>query len=166
MGAWRDFGVIDPRFAFTDKFANAFQYYAAHGHTDYPAQDIPRPDILVDEHYSFSLGGLDVELLAVPGAETNDSLIVWLPQHKICLTGNLFGCPFGHFPNLVTIRGDRYRDALTVAAAVQRVLDLGADTILYGHHQPVVWPGPDRDRINHTARCHPVRARCNRPGHE
>ncbi|MDB4542931.1 MBL fold metallo-hydrolase, partial [bacterium] len=125
-------------FAFTDKFANAFQYYAAHGHTDYPAQDIPRPDILVDEHYSFSLGGLDVELLAVPGAETNDSLIVWLPQHKICLTGNLFGCPFGHFPNLVTIRGDRYRDALTVAAAVQRVLDLGADTILYGHHQPVV----------------------------
>ena len=125
-------------FAFTDKFANALQYYAAHGHTDYPAQDVPQPDILVDEHHSFSLGGLDVELLAVPGAETNDSLIVWLPQHKICLTGNLFGCPFGHFPNLVTIRGDRYRDALTVAAAVQRVLDLGAETILYGHHQPVV----------------------------
>jgi alkyl sulfatase BDS1-like metallo-beta-lactamase superfamily hydrolase len=77
-------------------------------------------------------------VIAVPGAETNDSLIIWLPQHKICLTGNLFGCPFGHFPNLVTIRGDRYRDALTVAAAVQVVLDLGAETILYGHHEPVV----------------------------
>jgi len=125
-------------FAFTDKFANAFQYYAEQGYTDYPVQDVPRPDILVQECYKFSLGGLDVELLAVPGAETNDSLIVWLPQHKICLTGNLFGCPFGHFPNLVTIRGDRYRDALTVAAAVQRVLDLGAETVLYGHHQPVV----------------------------
>jgi alkyl sulfatase BDS1-like metallo-beta-lactamase superfamily hydrolase len=125
-------------FAFTDKFTNAFQYYAEQGHTDYPMQDVPVPDILVEERYSFSLGGLDVELIAVPGAETNDSLIVWLPQHNICLTGNLFGCPFGHFPNLVTIRGDRYRDALTVAAAVQVVLDLGAETILYGHHEPVV----------------------------
>ena len=38
----------------------------------------------------------------------------------------------------MTIRGDRYRDALTVAAAVQVVMDLGAETILYGHHQPVV----------------------------
>jgi alkyl sulfatase BDS1-like metallo-beta-lactamase superfamily hydrolase len=125
-------------FAFTDKFANAFEHYAQHGHTSYPAQDVPLPDILVQDRYHFSLGGLDVEVIAVPGAETNDSLIVWLPQHKICLTGNLFGCTFGHFPNLVTIRGDRYRDALTVAAAVQLVLDLGADTILYGHHAPVV----------------------------
>ena len=125
-------------FAFTDKFANAFAYYAEHGHTDYPPQDVPVPDILVQDSYSFSLGGLEVEVIAVPGAETNDSLIVWLPRHKICLTGNLFGCPFGHFPNLVTIRGDRYRDALTVAAAVQVVLDLGAETILYGHHEPVI----------------------------
>ena len=125
-------------FAFTDKFADAFGYYTEHGHTDYPVQDVPVPDILVEDRYSFTLGGLDVEVIAVPGAETNDSLIIWLPQHKICLTGNLFGCPFGHFPNLVTIRGDRYRDALTVAAAVQVVLDLGAETILYGHHEPVV----------------------------
>ena len=125
-------------FAFTDKFAAAFEHYAQHGYTSFPAQDVPLPDILVEDRYHFSLGGLEVEVIAVPGAETNDSVIVWLPQHKICLTGNLFGCPFGHFPNLVTIRGDRYRDALTVAAAVQVVLDLGAETILYGHHEPVV----------------------------
>ena len=125
-------------FAFTDKFGSAFAHYAQHGLTDFPQQDAPLPDILVEDRYAFSLGGLDVELIAVPGAETNDSLIVWLPQHRICLTGNLFGCPFGHFPNLVTIRGDRYRDALTVAAAVQVVMDLGPETILYGHHEPVV----------------------------
>lgn len=125
-------------FAFSDKFASAFAHYAQHGLSEFPPQDVPLPDVLVENRHAFSLGGLDVELIAVPGAETNDSLVVWLPQHKICLTGNLFGCPFGHFPNLVTIRGDRYRDALTVAAAVQVVLDLGAETILYGHHQPVV----------------------------
>ncbi len=125
-------------FAFDRKFAAAFEHYAQAGLTEFPPQDVPTPDILVEDRHAFSLGGLDVELIAVPGAETNDSMILWLPQHKICLTGNLFGCPFGHFPNLVTIRGDRYRDALTVAAAVQLVMDLGAEVILYGHHQPVV----------------------------
>ncbi len=124
-------------FAFTDKFASAFQYYADHGLTEFPPQDVPTPDVLVEDRHSFSLGGLEVEIIAVPGAETNDSLIVWLPQHRICLTGNLFGCPFGHFPNLVTIRGDRYRDALTVANAVQVVMDLEPAMILYGHHGPV-----------------------------
>ncbi len=125
-------------FAFLDKFAEIFAYYKEQGYTDYPTQDKPVPDITFEEKYEFTLGGLDIVLIAAAGAETNDSLIVWLPQHKICLTGNLFGCPFGHFPNLVTIRGDRYRDALTCAAAVQTVLDLGAETILYGHHEPVV----------------------------
>ena len=125
-------------FAFTEKFAKAIEYYQAQGYTDYPEQDVPQPDVLFETRHEINLGGLTLELIAVPGAETNDSLIIWLPQHKICFTGNLFGCPFGHFPNLVTIRGDRYRDALTVAAAVQTVLDLGAETIVYGHHQPVV----------------------------
>ncbi|NND67919.1 MAG: MBL fold metallo-hydrolase [Halioglobus sp.] len=124
-------------FAFTEKFASAFEQYGAAGYTDFPEQDVPTPDILFEDEYRFTLGGLDVELIAVPGAETNDSLIIWLPQHRICLTGNLFGCPFGHFPNLVTIRGDRYRDALTVAAAVERVRALQPETILYGHHGPV-----------------------------
>ena len=125
-------------FAFTEKFADAFTYYAEQGYSEFPAQDVPQADTLVQERLRLTLGGLEVELIAVPGAETNDSLIVWLPQHKICLTGNLFGCPFGHFPNLVTIRGDRYRDALTVAAAVQTVMDLEPEMILYGHHSPVV----------------------------
>ncbi len=124
-------------FAFAEKFAAAFEHYGAAGYTDYPTQDAPTPDILFEGEYRFTLGGLEVELIAVPGAETNDSLIVWLPQHRICLTGNLFGCPFGHFPNLVTIRGDRYRDALTVAAAVERVRALEPEMILYGHHGPV-----------------------------
>jgi len=124
-------------FAFTEKFSSAIAYYQEHGYTDYPEQDQPVPDVLFQGRHLLDLGGLRVELIEVPGAETNDSLIVWLPQHKICFTGNLFGCPFGHFPNLVTIRGDRYRDALTVAAAVKTVMELGAETICYGHHAPI-----------------------------
>lgn len=125
-------------FAFADKFADVFAYYQAEGHTDYPPQDTPVPDLLVEDKYAFELGGLAVEVIALPGAETNDSVIVWLPQHRICFTGNLFGCPFGHIPNLVTIRGDRYRDALVVANAVDVVRQLEPEMICYGHHDPVV----------------------------
>lgn len=124
-------------FAFTDKFAQAFAYYHQQGHTDFPAQDTPEPDVLFDDSLAFELGGIRFECIAIPGAETNDSLIVWLPDQKICFTGNLFGCPFGHFPNLVTIRGDRYRDALTVAKAVERVRALKPEMICYGHHGPI-----------------------------
>jgi alkyl sulfatase BDS1-like metallo-beta-lactamase superfamily hydrolase len=125
-------------FRFMDTFTQDFAYYAQEGYKDINAQDRPVADFTFDERYEFTLGGLEVVLLGIQGAETNDSLIVWLPQHKICLTGNIFGCPFGHFPNLVTIRGDRYRDALTCAAAAQSVLDLDAEMILYGHHAPVI----------------------------
>ena len=134
-------------FAFINKFMDIFRYYAEQGLTEYPEQDVPVPDITFEDRLNFTLGGLDIELIAVPGAETNDSLIAWLPQHKICFAGNLFGCPFGHFPNLVTIRGDRYRDALTVANAVQTVLDLDAEMILYGHHHPVMGKESIREEL-------------------
>ena len=136
-------------FRFKDAFAETFANYAEHGYTDINPQDHPVADITFTERYEFSLGGLDVVLIGVMGAETNDSLIIWLPQHRICLTGNLFGCPFGHFPNLVTIRGDRYRDALVCANAAQTVLDLDADMILYGHHAPII--GKDLIRTELTA---------------
>jgi alkyl sulfatase BDS1-like metallo-beta-lactamase superfamily hydrolase len=132
------FGRARSGFAFVQKFIDAAEYVQKNNIDDIPDQDMPTPEIVFEENYKFSLGALDIELIAIPGAETNDSLVVWLPQHKICFTGNLFGCPFGHFPNLVTIRGDRYRDALVCAAAVEKVMALGAEMLLYGHHEPVV----------------------------
>ena len=133
-----DFRARRSAFAFTEKFAAAFQHYAEHDYRDVPGQDTPTPDILFEERYHFVLGDRRFECIALPGAETNDSLIVWLPEQRICFTGNVFGCPFGHFPNLSTIRGDRYRDALTVARAVDTVRKLEPEIILYGHHAPVI----------------------------
>ncbi|MEH6634474.1 MAG: MBL fold metallo-hydrolase [Halioglobus sp.] len=133
----REFRANRSAFRFLDAFTEDFGYYTEQGYTDINRQDRPTADVTFDDRHEFTLGGLEVVLIGVKGAETNDSLIVWLPQHGICFTGNLFGCPFGHFPNLVTIRGDRYRDALVCAAAAQTVLDLDASLILYGHHAPV-----------------------------
>jgi len=124
-------------FRFQEEFVRVFKGYAAAGYAAINPQDQPTPDVLFADRHRLTLGGLEIELIAAAGAETNDSLVVWLPQHRIVLTGNLFGCPFGHFPNLVTIRGDRYRDALACAAAAQTVLELDAGLLLYGHHEPV-----------------------------
>ena len=112
-----------------------------------PPQAVPTPTITFEDRFAFERGGLRVELIAVPGGETNDSLVVWLPDHEICFPGNLFSCLFGHFPNLVTIRGDRYREALVVASAVERVLELDPKLLLVGHHQPIEGRGLIREEL-------------------
>lgn len=136
-------------FRFSDAFAEVFRAYAEAGYTELNPQDRPTPDVTFEDRLTLSLGGLELVLIGQMGAETNDSLVVWLPRHRICLTGNLFGCPFGHFPNLVTIRGDRYRDALVCAEAARTVLDLEPEVVLYGHHGPV--EGADLIRRELTA---------------
>ncbi len=102
-----------------------------------PVQSVPRPDVTFQDRYAFELGGLAFELIGCTGAETEDSLVVWLPQHRIAFTGNVFGALFGHFPNLVTIRGDRYRDALKYVETLDRLLALDAELLCVGHFDPV-----------------------------
>ena len=46
-----------------------------------------------------------------PGGESIDGMIVWLPEEKTVLTGNLTGAIYGALPHLSTIRGDRPRSA-------------------------------------------------------
>jgi glyoxylase-like metal-dependent hydrolase (beta-lactamase superfamily II) len=107
------------------------------GGTKPPPQARPAPDVLFQDRFTFTLGGLRFELVGVSGAETEDSLLVWLPQHKICFTGNVFGALFGHFPNLVTIRGDRYRDALRYVETLDVLLGLEPELLCVGHFDPV-----------------------------
>ena len=71
------------------------------------------------------------------GGETRESMLIWLPDHEICFTGNVFSALFGHFPNLVTIRGDRYRDPLEFVSSLDRVAALNPKQLLVGHHGPV-----------------------------
>jgi alkyl sulfatase BDS1-like metallo-beta-lactamase superfamily hydrolase len=101
---------------------------------------LPAPahaDITFDDRYAFACGDRPVELHSVPGGETIDSLVVWLPDDHVALVGNMFSALFGHFPNLVTMRGDRMRSALAFVDSVQRVIDLEPECLLLGHHGPV-----------------------------
>jgi len=124
-------------FAFRDAIATSLRYVRENVAGPVPPQSRPEPTISFDDRHDFELGGVCFELISVPGGETTDSMVVWLPQHGICFTGNLFSALFGHFPNLVTIRGDRYREALRFIESLDRVLALEPELLLVGHHAPV-----------------------------
>jgi glyoxylase-like metal-dependent hydrolase (beta-lactamase superfamily II) len=125
-------------FAFKDTLAAGIRAIQRRlGTTGLPGQSVPNVDLAFEDTLALDVGGRRLELISVPGGETNDSLVVWLPTEGVCLCGNVFGPVFGHIPNLVTIRGDRYRDALTAIASVERVRDLQPELLVTGHFEPI-----------------------------
>ena len=102
-----------------------------------PPQDVPVADVSFDDTYAFELGGLRFELYGTPGGETVDSCVVWLPQHRILFSGNLFGPLFPHFPNFNTIRGDRYRYVEPYLESLRRVRALEPELLITGHFEPI-----------------------------
>jgi alkyl sulfatase BDS1-like metallo-beta-lactamase superfamily hydrolase len=97
----------------------------------------PEPTRTFDDRDDFELGGVRFGLHATPGGETVDGMCIALPDRGVVFTGNVFGALFGHFPNLVTLRGDRLRFALPFVESIERVLALDAEVLLTGHFGPV-----------------------------
>lgn len=98
-----------------------------------PAQEVA-PDLLIgDEGYAFELGGRRFEIIWTPGGETRSAVIVWLPDEKIAIVGNLFGPVFGNHPNLNTLRGDKPRWALQFIESVKKLRALKPELVLTGH---------------------------------
>ncbi len=150
--AWRDdnerlipYRASRSAFAFKDTLAKGIQAIQRRlGTTRLPGQSVPVVDLDFEDTLTLEVGGRRMELISVPGGETTDSLVVWLPEDRICLCGNTFGPIFGHIPNLVTMRGDRYRDALMTIASVERVRDLRPELLVTGHFEPIA----GAERIN------------------
>jgi glyoxylase-like metal-dependent hydrolase (beta-lactamase superfamily II) len=99
-------------------------------------QSEPVPDLLVDRRLTVNVDGLRMELIAAVG-ETVDCLVVWLPESRIALVSNLFGPLFPHFPNLNTIRGDKYRFVEPQLATNRMVRELRPDVLITGRHEPI-----------------------------
>ncbi|HKX46020.1 MAG TPA: alkyl sulfatase dimerization domain-containing protein [Planctomycetota bacterium] len=96
----------------------------------------PTPDLSFDERLGLNVDGLRIELIAAVG-ETIDSAIVWLPERRTALVSNLFGPLFPHFPNLNTLRGDRYRFVEPYLASVRKVRELRPEVLVTGRHEPI-----------------------------
>jgi alkyl sulfatase BDS1-like metallo-beta-lactamase superfamily hydrolase len=124
-------------FAFSKVIGQALRHRQKPGGFATTGQSKPEPTITFEDRMEIELGSERLELIATPGGETLDSMVIWMPERGICFAGNLFSALFGHFPNLVTIRGDRYRDPLRFVESLDRVLDLQPDLLLVGHHDPV-----------------------------
>ncbi|BBX03787.1 MBL fold metallo-hydrolase [Mycolicibacterium moriokaense] len=146
---WRDdnerllaYRANNSAFAFSDRLAHGIAAIQQRFGKRIPPQAAPTADIEVDDSLVLTVGGRTLELLATPGGETTDSMVVWLPDERVCLCGNTFGPAFGHIPNFVTMRGDRYRDALTTIASIERVRDLRPEVLITGHFDPI--RGADR----------------------
>ena len=110
---------------------------------DFPVieSDPIEPDIVVDDSYTFTLGGVRFEVIWLNGAEGPDAIGVWLPERKIIFIGDAFGPNW--FPNLFTLRGENLRDAYATTEAIDRVLALEPEVMLTGHHGQFQSPQAD-----------------------
>ena len=94
----------------------------------------PDRDVYVGQDYEFELGGVRFRVIALQnGGEGEDSLIVWLPDRKILFTGDLFGTLYPMFPNLYTVRGEKYRDPIDYVDALDLVLALEPEILVPTH---------------------------------
>jgi alkyl sulfatase BDS1-like metallo-beta-lactamase superfamily hydrolase len=148
FATWRDdnerleaFRVRNAAFAWIDAILAAMAHAKEVGNGATP-QARPEPTITFEERLELTVGSRSLVLLSTPGGETTDALVIWLPDSGTVFTGNLFGPLFGHVPNLVTMRGDRYRDALTYITSLKLVLGLGPERLITGHFDPI--EGADR----------------------
>ncbi|OBK46827.1 alkyl sulfatase dimerization domain-containing protein [Mycobacterium sp. 1081908.1] len=140
---WRDdnerlmgYRVPKTSFAF-QKFSDAV---LEHFKTIDPATidfSFPEPTTTFDRRHVLTVGGRAFELAWTPGGETTDAIVVWLPEDRILFSGNLFGPLFGHVPNLMTIRGDRYRDPILYIESLNTVLAYGPERLITGHFDPI-----------------------------
>ena len=122
-------------------------YFKKRYHVLYPTRvsldpEPPRPywnmeptrPVFPGSDYRFELGGLEFVVIAPEnGGEGEDGVLVWLPESRILFTGDLFGTLYPMFPNLYTVRGEKYRDPLDYIDALDQVLALKPEVIAHSH---------------------------------
>ncbi len=87
--------------------------------------------------YKFTQGGVDFELLALPGAEGADNLVMWLPEKKILFSGDFFGPLFPQFPNIFTMRGEKIRKPAEYIRSLDTIISLDPVMIVPSHKDAV-----------------------------
>ncbi|QFU77433.1 MBL fold metallo-hydrolase [Halioglobus maricola] len=93
------------------------------------------PDVVVDdwETHSFTLGGVEFQVIGTPGAEGADNVVLWLPQQKMLFSGDFFGPQFPQFPNVFTMRGEKIRKPMEYVQSLDLLLALPIETVVPSH---------------------------------
>ncbi len=100
----------------------------------------PAREVYPGSNYEFELGGVKFVVIAPENTgEGEDGILLWLPQSRVLFTGDLFGTLYPMFPNLYTVRGEKYRDPLDYIDALDLVLSLRSQG-----HRAHAFPGHRR----------------------
>ncbi len=92
-----------------------------------------RPNRVFEDSLETEIAGLRVHLQHAPG-ETDDQIMVWLPDSGVLLPGdNLYKA----FPNLYTIRGTAYRDVRAWVDSLDRMRELNPEHLVPSHTAPL-----------------------------
>ena len=104
------------------------------------------PSEIIHEDCDYDLDGVAARFIHAPG-ETEDHLIVWLPEQKILFSGDNW---YHAFPNLYAIRGTVYRDFQKWADSLSFMAELGPNILAPGHTRPVVGAAQVKDVLTTT----------------
>lgn len=101
------------------------------------------PTITVGDNdiHSFTLGGVEFQVIGAPGAEGADNVVMWLPQQKILFTGDFYGPQFPQFPNVFTMRGEKVRKPIEYVKSLDKLIPLGAEIVVPSHLDPTEGAG-------------------------
>lgn len=94
---------------------------------EWGAVEVVAPSLTFEDRLSLYAGELELELIYVSPAHTNTDVVVWLPERKVVIAGDI-----------VFHRGTPFALMGSVAGwleALDRVRALGAETIVPGHGQ-------------------------------
>ncbi|MBT4521353.1 MAG: MBL fold metallo-hydrolase [Halieaceae bacterium] len=86
---------------------------------------------------SFTLGGVQFQVIGAPGAEGADNAVLWLPEQKILFAGDFFGPQFPQFPNVFTMRGEKIRKPMEYVKSLDMLLALEPEIVVPGHLNPI-----------------------------
>ncbi len=85
------------------------------------------------ERYEFEVAGIKVELHYAPG-ETDDQILVWLPEKRTLLPGDNF---YRAFPNLYAIRGVPLRRVDHWVESLSDMIALEPEYLVPSHSRPI-----------------------------
>jgi alkyl sulfatase BDS1-like metallo-beta-lactamase superfamily hydrolase len=90
------------------------------------------------ETHSFTLGGVEFQVIGTPGAEGADNAVLWLPQQKILFSGDFYGPQFPQFPNVFTMRGEKIRKPIEYIKSLDLLIALEPEMVVPSHLDPTV----------------------------
>ena len=85
------------------------------------------------ERTTIDVAGVRLELILTPG-ETDDQILVWLPERKVLMPGDNF---YRAFPNLYAIRGVPLRRVDWWVESLNRLIAMNADYLVPSHTRPL-----------------------------